>query len=67
MVEQSFKLSLDLAHPPPTHYPPTSRHLAPMISLDAFKYELIFDSQTEGELLRNIYRKAKGNLIDCIG
>jgi hypothetical protein len=48
MVEQSFKLSLDLAYPPPAHYPNTSRHFAPMIKLETFKFELIFDSQAEG-------------------
>lgn len=45
MVETSFKLTVDLAFPPPTHYPNTSKHLAPLVTMDKFKYELIFDSQ----------------------
>lgn len=65
MVEQSLKLSLDLAYPPPTHYPNTAKHLAPLINLETFKYELIFDSQTEGEQLRNLYRRVKNNLSKC--
>jgi hypothetical protein len=62
MGEQSFKLTLDLAFPPPTHYPNTSKHLAPLISLEIFKYELIFDSQISGEELQKLYRKSKNNL-----
>ena len=49
MVEQSLKLSLDIIYPPPCHYPNTSKHYAPMVSLPNFKYELIFDSNTEGK------------------
>ena len=48
MVEQSFKLSLDVLYPPTHHYPSTYRHFAPLINLETFKYELIFDSLTEG-------------------
>jgi hypothetical protein len=48
MVEQALKLSLDLVYPPPSHYPNSARHYAPYISLDTFKYQLIFDSQSEG-------------------
>lgn len=33
MVEQSFKLSLDLAYPPPSHYPNTYKHYAPLVAL----------------------------------
>ena len=65
MAEQSFKLTLDLAFPPPTHYPNTSKHLAPLIQLETFKYELIFDSQTSGEELLRLYRKSKNNLSTC--
>lgn len=57
MVEQSFKLTLDLAYPPPTHYPNTSKHYAPLVALENFKYELIFDSQTDGDDIRKIFRK----------
>lgn len=62
MVEQSFKLTLDVVYPPPSHYPNTCKHFAPMVNLESFKYELIFDSQAEGEKLRNLYKKVKGNL-----
>lgn len=55
MVEQSLKLSLDLVYPPPSHYPNSTKHYAPYISLDTFKYELIFDSLTEGEALLNLF------------
>ena len=44
MVEQSFKLSLDVVYPPPNHYPNTCKHFAPLVNLETFKYELIFDS-----------------------
>jgi hypothetical protein len=33
MVDQSFKLSLDLAYPPPSHYPNTCKHYAPLVQL----------------------------------
>lgn len=33
MVEQGLKLSLDLVYPPPSHYPNTSKHYAPLIEL----------------------------------
>lgn len=49
MLEQTFKLTLDLAYPPPSHYPNSHKHLAPLVRLEAFKYQLIFDSQYEGE------------------
>lgn len=38
MVEQSLKLSLDLVYPPPCHYPNTSKHNAPLVNLETFKY-----------------------------
>ena len=62
MVEQSLKLTVDVAYPPPNHYPNTHKHFAPMIKLEQFKYELIFDSQKEGEMLKNLYRKNKKNI-----
>jgi len=46
MIEQSFKLTIDLTYPPPSHYPNTCKHFAPLVSLEIFKYELIFDSLT---------------------
>jgi hypothetical protein len=49
MVEQSLKLSLDLIYPPPSHYPNSAKHFAPYINVSNFKYELIFDSLTDGE------------------
>jgi hypothetical protein len=33
MVEQTLKLSLDIIYPPPSHYPNTSRHLAPLVCM----------------------------------
>lgn len=62
MVEQSFKLSLDIMYPPPHHYPSTYRHFAPLVNLETFKYELIFDSVTEGDELLALYKKVKSNL-----
>ena len=44
MVENSLRLSLDVMFPPPGHYPNTSKHLVPDLSLENHKYELIFDS-----------------------
>ena len=38
MVEQTFKITIDLAHPPPTHYPNTNKHYAPYIPLENYKY-----------------------------
>ena len=38
MVETAFKLTVDLAFPPPTHYPNTAKHLASMVGLDKFKF-----------------------------
>ena len=67
MAELSFKFTLDLAFPPPTHYPNTSKHLAPLISLDNFRYELIFDSQISGDELQKLYRRSKNNLVEQIG
>lgn len=67
MAELSFKLTLDLAFPPPTHYPNTSKHLAPLIALDSLKYELIFDSQISGDELQKLYRRSKNNLAEQIG
>lgn len=62
MVEQSLKLSVDVIHPPPSHYPNTCKHLAPLVNLDTFKYELIFDSQVHGKVLEDLYNKKKGKL-----
>lgn len=62
MIEQSFKLTLDTAYPPPSHYPNTCKHLAPFIPLESFKYELIFDSQISGEELQKLYRRVRSNL-----
>lgn len=67
MVDQSFKLSLDLAYPPPNHYPNTCKHYAPLVQLESFKYELIFDSQHEGDKLKKLYSRVKSNLVDQIG
>ena len=67
MAELSFKLTLDLTFPPTTHYPNTSKHLAPLISLENFKYELIFDSQISGDELQKLYRRSKNNLVEQIG
>lgn len=67
MVEQSLKLSLDLIYPPPSHYPSLWKHNAPLIELETFKYELIFDSLAEGEGLKALYSVQtgfKGNLND---
>jgi tubulin polyglutamylase TTLL1 len=61
MVEQTFKLTLDLAHPPPSHYPNTCKHLAPLVQLETFKYELIFDSQHEGAALTQLYTRVRSN------
>ena len=61
MVEQTFKLTIDLAHPPPTHYPNTSKHFASLVQLENFKYELIFDSQYEGQGLTQLYRRIRSN------
>jgi hypothetical protein len=55
MVEQSLKLSLDLIYPPPSHYPTLWKHNAPLVELETFKYELIFDSLSEGETLKRLY------------
>lgn len=49
MVEQTFKLTLDTVFPPPKHYPNNMKHLAPIVDLEQFKFELIFDSQVEGD------------------
>ena len=48
MVEQALKLTLDVIYPPPSHYPNNCKHLAPLVELESFKYQLIFDSQIEG-------------------
>jgi hypothetical protein len=61
MIEQSFKLSLDLAYPPPSHYPNTCKHFAPLVALETFKYQLIFDSQYEGEKLAKMYKRVRSN------
>lgn len=55
MVEQSLKLSLDLIYPPPSHYPSLWKHNAPLVDLETFKYELIFDSLSEGKALKRLY------------
>ncbi len=62
MVEQSLKLTVDMLYPPPHHYPSTTRHFAPLVNLETFKYEMIFDSLTEGEELTAMYKRVKGNL-----
>ena len=61
LVEQSFKLSIDLAFPPPTHYPNTCKHFAPLVSLQTFKYQLIFDSGEEGGQLLRLYKRVRSN------
>ena len=33
MVEGAFRLSIDLAHPPPSHYPNSHKHMAPQVPL----------------------------------
>lgn len=59
MVEQSLRLSLDVIFPPPCHYSNTTKHLAPDMSLEYLRYELIFDSLADGEEVRNLYRNVK--------
>lgn len=59
MVEQSLRLSLDIVFPPPCHYSNTTKHLAPDMSLENLKYELIFDSLTDGDSLRHLYSNIK--------
>jgi tubulin polyglutamylase TTLL1 len=33
MVDQAFRVSLDIIYPPPCHYPNTSKHLVPDANL----------------------------------
>lgn len=67
MIEQSLKLTLDVVHPPPSHYPNTAKHFAPLVELETFKYQLIFDSQTEGAELKALYKTVRGSFMDQIG
>lgn len=66
MLEQTFKLTLDLAYPPPSHYPNSQKHLAPLVCLEAFKYQLIFDSQYEGEQLSKLYRRVRSSFSKAL-
>ena len=43
MLEQSFRLTIDVIFPPPAHYPNSKKYLAPDHALEKLQYELIFD------------------------
>lgn len=60
-------MTLDTVFPPPRHYPQKEKHLAPNVDLEGFKFELIFDSEVEGERLDGMYGKSKGCLEEEIG
>jgi hypothetical protein len=49
-----------LIYPPPSHYPSLWKHNAPLLDLETFKYELIFDSLSEGEALKKLYLPQTG-------
>lgn len=48
MLEQAFRLSIDVIFPPPTHYPNSQKYLTPDNPLGRLMYEVIFDEAREG-------------------
>jgi hypothetical protein len=48
MVDQALRLTLDVIYPPPCHYPNTAKHLVPDATLEALRFELIFDERVDG-------------------
>ena len=66
MVEQSLKLSLDLVYPPPCHYPNTAKHYAPLVNLETFKYQLIFDSSSLKEDPTKKHQKTDKTISNCL-
>ena len=63
MLDQALRLSLDIVFPPPTHYPNTAKHLVPDASLEALRWELIFDERIEGQKVRQLYKRCRGDLL----
>ena len=63
MVDQAFRLTLDVIYPPPCNYPNTVKHLVPDASLESLKFELIFDERVDGEAMRTLYKKHRSNLL----
>lgn len=51
MLEQAFRLSVDMIFPPPSHYPNSLKYSVPDHPLDKLMYELIFDSARDGKQL----------------
>lgn len=43
MLEQTFRLTLDIIFPPPANYPNSQKYLAPDNPLERLQFELIFD------------------------
>lgn len=59
MVEQSFRLTLDVIFPPPTNYPNSQKYLAPDNPLERLMFELIFDENRDGKEVEELFAHAK--------
>ena len=49
MLEQSFRLTLDVIFPPPCNYSNSIKYLCPDNPLERLQYELIFDEDRDGK------------------
>ena len=68
MLDQAFRLSLDVIFPPPCHYPNTAKHLVPDAGLENLKFELIFEEKRDGPEIRNLYKQnTPDGLLEEIG
>ena len=62
MLEQAFRLSIDVVFPPPTNYPNSQKYMTPDNAMGRLMYELIFDEARDGRELAELYRNS--SLID---
>ena len=55
MVENAFRIGVDPVFPPPVNYSSTYRYNIPENALFYNKFELIFDEERDGKLLKRLY------------
>ena len=55
MVENAFRMSVDTLFPPPNNFSNNYKYNIPENSLHYNKFEVIFDSDKEGALLKTLY------------
>lgn len=56
MLDNAFKISLDILFPPPTNWPQGKRHILIDQKINSNLFTIIFDEITEGSQLKSLYQ-----------